>query len=82
MAVNITQKDETLRKVIHMVHDLRNSKANKPAYKLVEADRAYMRACDDIIDLCERLLGYSNPNMPVEVPNQSETAADARRMTL
>ena len=90
MAVNITQKDETLHKVIRKVIDLRDDRADKPPYKLTEVDRTYMRACDDIIGLCERMLGYSSPNMPTEVPNQSETTANlasaalmaARRATL
>lgn len=90
MAVNITQKDETLHKVIRTVCDLRDAKARKPSYKVTESDRAYMRACDDIIDMCEGMLGYSSPDMPLEVPNQSETSENlasaalmaARRATL
>lgn len=90
MAVNITQKDETLHKVIRTVCDLRDAKACKPSYKVTESDRAYMRACDDVIDACERMLGYSSPDMPLEVPNQSETTTNltsaalmaARRATL
>ena len=86
MAVNITQKDETLHKVIRTVCDLRDANARKPSYKVTELDRTYMRACDDVIDACERMLGYSSPNMPLEVPNQSETTTNltsaARRATL
>lgn len=90
MAVNITQKDETLHKVIRAACDLRDAKACKPSYKVTESDRTYMRACDDVIDMCERMLGYSSPNMPLEVPNQSETTTNltsaalmaARRATL
>ena len=90
MAVNVTQKDNTLNAVIHAVCDLRDAKACKPSYKVTELDRAYMRACDDVIDACERMLGYSSPDMPLEVPNQSETSENlasaalmaARRATL
>ena len=78
MAVNVTQKDATLRKVIHAACDLRDAKARKPSYKVTELDRAYMRACNDVINVCEGMLGYSSPDMPLEVPNQSEGATNVR----
>lgn len=90
MAVNITQKDNALQMVIGAVRGLRADRGSRPPYKLTEADRAYMRACDDVIDVCERMLGYSSPNMPLEVPNRSEPSESlasaalmaARRATL
>lgn len=56
MAVNITQRNSTLHEVIRIVRSLHDDKAGGPSYDPTASDRAYMRACNDVIDECERML--------------------------
>ena len=88
MAVNITQKDNTLNTIITW------AKQHKREASIVGSDYAYTTGRNDVLDelirYCTNNLGYSNPDMPLEVPNQSETSENlasaalkaARRATL
>lgn len=69
MAVNVTQKDKTLRQL-----------ADWCEHKLEDIDcltgvdlywEGYADAMEQVIDRCEELTGYTGA-MPLEVPNQSE----------
>lgn len=72
MAINITQKDNTLNTIITW------AKQHKREASIVNSDYAYTTGRNDVLDelirYCVSNLGYSNPSMPVEEPNHSEGA--------
>lgn len=79
MAVNVTQKDETLKAVIAYCEKQRDMECdyieNVPWLDdgILSWDNGRIRAYEDIITYCGSLLGYTG-SMPDEVPNQSEDA--------
>ena len=69
MAINVTQKDATLREIIDWCdthHIIRVSEHDMFA-------RGYNQAIDNVATHCRNQLGYTG-HMPLEVPNQSEGA--------
>lgn len=80
MAVNVTQKDQTLTEIIDWCEQreaegLRLASAlllhhDMDAYGVVQGQ---INAYEKTADHCRSLLGYSG-SMPSEVPNQSEDA--------
>lgn len=77
MAVNVTQKDETLKAVIAYCEHARDD-ADSLARSGREFDyRAWnsgkVWALTAVIAHCRSMLGYSG-SMPLEVPNRSEDA--------
>lgn len=77
MAVNVTQKDRTLRGIIDYCEDERNCALERgecaPTMELQREDEAMARAFHEVADYCRSLLGYSG-SMPLEVSNRSEDA--------
>ena len=75
MAVNLTQRDETLNAIIDFCEHFMG------VWCRVEGPhaRGYREALADVISYCRDSLGYSGV-MPLEVPNQSEQAKDTHRM--
>ena len=75
MAINVTQKDATLREIIDWCdahHITRVSEHDMFA-------RGYNQAIDNVATHCRNNLGYTG-HMPLEVPNQSEQAKGVHRM--
>ena len=69
MAINVTQKDATLREIIDWCdahYIIRVSERDMFA-------RGYNQAIDNVATHCRNQLGYTG-HMPLEVPNQSEQA--------
>lgn len=79
MAINVTQKDETLKAVIAYCGEKRDMERayleNVPWLDngILSWNHGKIKAYEDIITYCGSLLGYSG-SMPSEVPNQSEDA--------
>lgn len=76
MAVNVTQKDKTLYKIIeHCENQMSmHRQFSYPVNTRTSVFHAgWYRAYDEIVQYCRELLGYSG-NMPLETPNQSEGA--------
>lgn len=82
MAVNVTQKDETLKHIIRMCKSARLDleKDLNPLTTCIELNPeqiSYLVGQDyayaEVITECQSMLGYSG-SMPSEVPNQSEDA--------
>lgn len=69
MAVNVTQKDQTLTEIIDFCEDVKSVWCRKEGAHA----RGYREALADVIAHCRDSLGYSGV-MPLEVPNQSEGA--------
>ena len=81
MAINVTQKDETLKAVIAYC-----DQAMKANYKMLQFctlkydtdGEAWHDGCatayQKVVEYCESMLGYSGTSMPLEVKNQSEDA--------
>lgn len=82
MAVNVTQKDETLKQIIRVCKSARLDleKDLNPLTTCIELNPeqiSYLVGQDyayaEVIAACESMLGYTG-SMPLEVPNQSEDA--------
>lgn len=73
MAVNVTQKDQTLNEIIDFCEDVMSVWCRKEGAHA----RGYREALADVIAHCRDSLGYSGV-MPLEVPNQSEGADHVR----
>ena len=79
MAINVTQKDETLKAVIAYCEKKRDMERayleNVPWLDdgILSWNNGRIKAYEDIITYCGSLLGYGG-SMPLEVPNQSEDA--------
>lgn len=79
MAINVTQKDETLKAVIAYCEKKRDMERayleNVPWLDdgILSWNHGKINAYENIITYCWGLLGYSGV-MPLEVPNQSEDA--------
>lgn len=77
MAVNVTQKDETLKAVIAYCERERDDAAGLARggrefdYRAWNSGKAW--ALTAVITHCQHMLGYSG-SMPLEVENQSEDA--------
>ena len=73
MAVNLTQRDETLNAIIDFCEHFMG------VWCRVEGAhaRGYREALADVIAHCRDNLGYTG-HMPLEVPNQSEGATNVR----
>lgn len=69
MAVNVTQKDQTLNEIIDFCEEIKSVWCRKEGAHA----RGYREALADVIAHCRDSLGYSGV-MPLEVPNQSEGA--------
>lgn len=69
MAVNVTQKDQTLNEIIDFCEEVKNVRCRKEGAHA----RGYREALADVIAHCRDSLGYSGV-MPLEAPNQSEGA--------
>lgn len=69
MAVNVTQKDQTLTEIIDFCEEVKSVWCRKEGAHA----RGYREALADVIAHCRDSLGYSGV-MPLEVPNQSEGA--------
>lgn len=67
MAVNVTQKDQTLNAIIDFCEDVMSVWCRKEGAQA----RGYREALSDVIAHCRDSLGYSGV-MPLEVPNQSK----------
>ena len=67
MAVNVTQKDQTLNETIDFC------KAVMKVWSCKDGARGYSDALADVIAHCRGNLGYTGI-MPLEVPNKSEGA--------
>ena len=67
MAVNVTQKDQTLTEIIDFCEEVKSVWCRKEGAHA----RGYREALADVIAHCRDSLGYSGV-MPLEVPNQSE----------
>lgn len=83
MAVNVTQKDETLKQIIRVCKSARLDleKDLNPLTTCIELNPeqiSYLVGQDyayaEVISACESMLGYTGTSMPLEVPNQSEDA--------
>ena len=76
MAVNVTQKDATLREIIEYCEN-RMACCRQLAYPTDSRESVYNAGChrayDDVLRHCRERLGYTG-HMPLEVPNQSEQA--------
>lgn len=71
MAVNVTQKDRTLKQVRDLC-ERRKAMLMPDGLPLVDGfDLGYVVALDEVICWCDDMSGYSG-SMPLEVPNQSE----------
>lgn len=74
MAVNVTQKDATLREIIEYCEN-RMACCRQFAYPTDSRESVYNAGChrayDDVLRHCRERLGYTG-HMPLEVPNQSE----------
>lgn len=82
MAINVTQKDETLKHIIRMCKSARLAleKDLNPLTTCIELNPeqiSYLVGQDyayaEVMTECQSMLGYSG-SMPSEVPNQSEDA--------
>lgn len=73
MAVNVTQKNQTLTKIIDFCEEVKSVWCRKEGAHT----RGYREALADVITHCRERLGYSGV-MPLEVPNQSEGADHVR----
>lgn len=80
MAVNVTEKDQTLNEIIEWCEQLKADGLRLASALLMQHDMAaygvvqgQVNAYEKTADHCRSLLGYSG-NMPTEVPNQSEDA--------
>ena len=82
MAVNVTQKDETLKQIIRVCKSARLDleKDLNPLTTCIELNPEQIShlvgqdyAYAEVIAACESMLGYSG-SMPLEVENQSEDA--------
>lgn len=77
MAVNVTQKDQTLNEIIDFCEDVMSVWCRKEGAHA----RGYREALADVIAHCRDSLGYSGV-MPLEVPNQSKRKEDAHLMAV
>lgn len=83
MAINVTQKDETLKDVIAYCEkrrDVERSYLENVAWLddgILSWNHGKIKAYEDIITHCVSLLGYGG-SMPLEVPNQSENAREEK----
>lgn len=83
MAINVTQKDETLKTIIaycEKQRDMERAYLENVSWLddgILSWNHGRIKAYEDIITYCGSLLGYTG-SMPDEVPNQSE---DARQET-
>ena len=75
MAVNLTQRDETLNAIIDFCEHFMGVWCRLEGAHA----RGFREALADVISYCRDSLGYSGV-MPLEVPNQSEQAKDTHRM--
>lgn len=79
MAINVAQKDETLKAVIaycEKQRDVEHAYLENVAWLddgILSWNHGKIKAYEDIITHCWSLLGYTG-SMPDEVPNQSEDA--------
>lgn len=80
MAVNVTQKDQTLNEIIEWCEQRKADGLRLASALLMQHDmtaygvvQGQVNAYEKTADHCRSLLGYSG-NMPTEVPNQSEDA--------
>ena len=80
MAINVTQKDETLHEIIAWAEQSRkialhsaNRSRLEHADVRVSWEEGRVSAFDDIVAHCKDMLVYSG-SMPLEVENQSEDA--------
>lgn len=80
MAVNMSQKDQTLNEIIDWCEQLEAEGLRLASALLRQHDMvAYgvvmgqVNAYEKTADHCRSMLGYTD-NMPTEVPNQSEDA--------
>lgn len=79
MAVNVTQKDETLRQVIaycEQKRDMERAYLENVSWLddgILSWNHGRIKAYEDVIIHCGSMLGYTG-SMPSEVPNQSEDA--------
>lgn len=79
MAINVTQKDETLKAVIaycEKQRDVGRAYLENVSWLddgILSWNHGKIKAYEDIITYCGSLLGYTG-SMPDEVPNQSEDA--------
>lgn len=79
MAINVTQKDETLKAVIaycEKQRDVERAYLENVAWLddgILSWNHGKIKAYEDIITHCGSLLGYGG-GMPLEVENQSEDA--------
>lgn len=80
MAVNVTQKDQTLNEIIDWCEQLAAEGLRLASALLMQHDMAaygvvkgQINAYEKTADHCRSMLSYSG-SMPSEVPNQSEDA--------
>ncbi len=79
MAINVTQKDETLKAVIaycEKKRDMGRAYLENVSWLddgILSWNHGKIKAYEDIITHCGSMLGYTG-SMPDEVPNQSEDA--------
>lgn len=80
MAVNMSQKDQTLNEIIDWCEQLEAEGLRLASALLRQHDMAaygvvmgQVNAYEKTADHCRSMLGYTD-NMPTEVPNQSEDA--------
>lgn len=80
MAVNVSQKDQTLNEIIDRCEQLAAEGLRLASALLRQHDMAaygvvqgQVNAYENTADHCRSMLGYSG-SMPSEVPNQSEDA--------
>ena len=82
MAVNVTQKDATLREIIEYCEN-RMACCRQLAYPTDSRESVYNAGChrayDDVLRHCRERLGYTG-HMPLEVPNQSKQAKETHLM--
>lgn len=78
MAVNVTEKDKTLNKIIDWCEQLAAEGLRLASALLIQHDmdaygvvRGQINAYEKTADHCRSMIGYSG-SMPSEVPNQSE----------
>ena len=75
MAVNLTQRDETLSEIIDYCEEAMSVRCREEGAQA----RGYREALADVIAHCRDSLGYSGV-MPLEVPNQSKQAKETHLM--
>lgn len=83
MAVNVTEKDQTLNEIIDWCEQLAAEGLRLASALLMQHDMAaygvvkgQINAYEKTADHCRSMLGYTG-NMPTEVPNQSENTKQA-----